>query len=368
MRRAVLWTLLTLCLYLAAEAALFRTGFYFRFVEPNSTTGNLESALYWLRHTPVNPRGEVAVFGDSRVAEGFSAPIATATIQNRLAFRNLSVPGMSLRNWFYLLRDADPARNRFRAIVLTLERYADNDSYDSPPDRIRDIRYSLGRLRLADCLDFPFTMTLPENRQAALTGCLLKGVPLRPDLAEFLRNPRQRIQEARASRQHGLEWNSAYTGIERNMVGLEVDLPRNTIVRFPPNVDSGVQVSLRQSILPERPPDAGVTTEYRKLWLGRLMDLYRGTSTKFVFVEMPRAPISIPEDPTPPRFIRSVQGQRGVAVLPAFTFRDLETPETFGDGLHLNAKGRVEFSKRLAGFVEAILAGSGSGASSGATK
>jgi hypothetical protein len=38
-------------------------------------------------------------------------------------------------------------------------------------------------------------------------------------------------------------------------------------------------------------------------------------------------------------------------VIPAATFADLESPENFFDGLHMNRTGRELFSKRLAAIV-----------------
>jgi hypothetical protein len=38
-------------------------------------------------------------------------------------------------------------------------------------------------------------------------------------------------------------------------------------------------------------------------------------------------------------------------------FEDLEKPELFADGLHLNRDGRPVFSSRVAGEVDAVLRG-----------
>jgi len=44
-----------------------------------------------------------------------------------------------------------------------------------------------------------------------------------------------------------------------------------------------------------------------------------------------------------------------LAVLPASTFRDLERPDFFADGLHLNRSGRPIFTTRMAEQVSAVL-------------
>jgi lysophospholipase L1-like esterase len=116
-----------------------------------------------------------------------------------------------------------------------------------------------------------------------------------------------------------------------------------------------VQITtIKNFVMPVRAPQTGALTRYRKLWLGRILDLYKDSATRMIFFELPRAPVPIPQAPTPPRFIDSVRGRPNVTVLPAATFRDLERPEIFADGLHLNHAGRPIFSARLAEQIAAV--------------
>jgi hypothetical protein len=339
------------------EAGIFRSGLYLRYLQPNSTTGDLEYNLYWLRQypaTPKPPQGEVLVVGDSRLAEGFSALHATEESKGRILFRNVAVGGMSVRNWYFLIRDADRHRKRFKAIVLGLDAYADNEALDSPPDRIGDLNYSIGRLRLTDCWDFAMSMKTPQRQRTALSGCLFKGLVFRADFHEFLSDPAKRIELAKQWHLNGLGWGAGYPGIERSLTGLSADFAKGAIT-FPPTLEEPVRATVRQTVTPNRPSDFGENTRYRKLWLGRIIDLYRGNPTKIIFVEMPRAPLPIPESKVPRRFIESVSSEPGVVVMPAATYRDLERPDLFGDGLHLNSVGRPLFSVRLAHDVLHIL-------------
>ncbi len=346
-QRAVLWSVITVVAFLAVEGGIFRSGLYTSYLEPNSSTGEVEDNLYWFRHTPPPSGGQIAVIGDSRLAEGFSSKIANAEATNGISFWNLAIGGMSTRNWYYLLRDVDPDRNRFRAVVLGLESYHDDDSFDSPPDRIRDLSYSLGRLRVSDCWSFARSMKSPDHQQTALSGCLFKGLAFRADIHAFLLDPAGRLKNVQAQHESGLGWATGYTGIDRDLTGLSLDSIHKEI-HFPPGLrDEGVKVSIRQTLTPDRPPDTGETTRYRQLWFGRIIDLYRGTKVRIIFIEMPRAPLPVPEGPTPPRFIQSITGMPNVTVVPADTFRKYERPELFGDGLHLNSTGRKQFSAEL---------------------
>jgi hypothetical protein len=354
LRAAVWWSIITLLGFLAIDFALSCSGSYLPYIDPNSSSGQVEDRIYWLRSTPPAKVSEIAVIGDSRVADGFSAPVADATSGNRLRYWNFGVPGMNPRVWDYVFREADPDRNRFRAVVLAIDHYTDDDDAEFiMSDRISDLRYSAALLRPGDCLDFAASFRTWENRPRALAGCLFKGLVLGPAIRGLLLNPYKHLKSVSDFHVNGLRYLDSYTGIDRNMVGLSADSNRGEI-HFPPGVDLTVQLSARLTITPKRLPYAGETTRYRQQWLGRVMDRYRGTRTKVIFFQLPRAPIPVPEHTAPERFIESVANLPGVFVTPESTFRNFEKPELFADGLHLNATARIGFSKALAGVVAGV--------------
>jgi hypothetical protein len=126
-RRSVLGrTLATSLGFLILEGLLFRTGWCNRWLEPNSSPGQVEGFLTCLAHAPRGPTcgisaGEVVVLGDSRIAHGLSVPAADTASGNRLRFGNLGIVGTLPSNWYYKLRDADPVHRRFTAVVLALD-------------------------------------------------------------------------------------------------------------------------------------------------------------------------------------------------------------------------------------------------------
>jgi len=95
-------------------------------------------------------------------------------------------------------------------------------------------------------------------------------------------------------------------------------------------------------------PQTGTLREYRAHWLGKIVDLYAGTKAKIVFLEMPRGPVARMESGVPAYVLDSLRSRPNVQVLPVDAFHDLERPELFADGLHLNRAGRPLFSQRLA--------------------
>jgi len=351
---ALLWTFISLIAFLIAEGAIFRLGWYNKYLEPQSSAGMVESYLFWLNHTLPTAVPEVMVLGDSRIAEGFSSRDADRVAGNKVHFWNFGMGGTSPRIWYYVLRDADPTRRRFRAIAIELDHYSDKDEFDSRPNRLIDLNFIIGRLRLTDCLEFAASMVSREFKEKALAGCLFKGIPLRRDAQEFLLNVSDRIKRSKDWRNKGLFYTTDYLGREENLVGLSADFVHRTIV-YPPGIDEQRRSTIEGMVMPAPAPQTGETTRYRELWMGRILDLYKDSPTQIIFYEVPRAPLPRPEDREPAIYLQSALKRPRVTALPQNTFRDLERPDVFFDGLHLNRIGRGIFSSRIAQTIPPLI-------------
>ncbi len=355
----VIRVLATVLGFLMLEALIFRTGWYNRWLEPNSAAGQVEGYLAWLDHARPNSASgtslaEVVVLGDSRVAHGLSAPGADAASGNQLHFWNLGIAGTLPRDWYYMLRDADPGHRRFAAVVLALDQYSDEDYRDVYADRIVDLNFVIARLGIGDCREFAGSMKSRGNRLNGWLGCLFKGVALHSDFRELLATWPSRFARAKAWREHGLSEVNAFPGIDRNLRGLRVDWERRAIT-FPPGIDDATRATIQATVMPDWPPNTGETTRYRQRWLPAIFDLYRNSPTRVILLELPRAPLRKPESSTPAVFLNAALPRNGVVAFDRETFRDLEAPEFFFDGLHLNGAGRAIFSARLGRTVAAVV-------------
>ena len=352
LRSAVWWTLVAIAGFLIVDSAIFRSGWYSKYLSPDSTTGEVEYHLLWLNRMPPAKTPSIVVVGDSRIAEGFSSRVANGATGGGINFVNLGMPGATPRVWYYTLRDADPARNRFSVIAIMLDQYSDQDAGEEGQNRTPDMNYLAQRLRLSDCWDFAQSWDDAALRKTALTGCLFPGTRLRSDVADFLSNIRLRLRRASDWRNNGARYQSDYTGIPMDLTGLWVDWPTRTI-HFPAGLTNQQTETIRTAVLPHPEPQTGALTRYRQRWLGGITDLYRNSSTRIVFFEIPRAPVPVPDAKEPARFVNSVVARPQVSVLPENAFRELEHPEVFADGYHLNQKGRVVFSALLAHTLQA---------------
>ncbi len=72
--------------YLLAEGIVFRSGFYSRFLEPESSTGSFERTFKPELYRHPTGKKEVLIVGSSRLAEGFSPPNWPTSTSPRRAF------------------------------------------------------------------------------------------------------------------------------------------------------------------------------------------------------------------------------------------------------------------------------------------
>src|SRR5437016_635586 len=124
LRDALLLTGFTILLVFSLDAAIFRTGAYLAVLEPNSYAGHFLAAVRNARAVQSGGTKPILLLGDSRMNEGFSAKIADG-LAGGLRFVNAAVPGSSLRTWYYILRAADPGRDRYSGIVVPLDDFDD---------------------------------------------------------------------------------------------------------------------------------------------------------------------------------------------------------------------------------------------------
>jgi hypothetical protein len=261
-------------------------------------------------------------------------------------FASLSLAGTSPRCWYYVLREVDPHSNGYAAIVIQLESFADEDGEEPMADQPGDLRTVAALLRPSDAWDFAMSYKKPRLRFEALRGALLKGYVLKHDVQAFLEHPGERMQRVALYRPNHAGWVYDYSGRSESLDGLRADWQRGTL-DIPASVPADIQARLRRVLLRKTAPQTGDQAAYRRLWFGRIVDRYRGSSTQLVFARVPRGPAMNPSfDPAgAPSTIREFQGVR---VLPPGTFEPLERPEYFWDELHMNAAGRERFSRELA--------------------
>jgi hypothetical protein len=336
--------------YLLVESLIFRSGYYARFLEPDSAAGSFERVFKSEKDRAPSHKKEVLIVGSSRMAEGFSAKVANLDRpEDGFRFANCAIPSAMPRAFYYLIRDLDPKRNRYAAIFVPIDDYDDPDDFEDISDRASELHLLINRLRITDILPYTLSFRSWKTRREVFRGAVFTGTVYQLDLADFIEHPTERLDRVKMFREGGALWAYDYNGIERTLAGLNVDYA-NHRVTFPPGMPVEQQHFLEETFF-RNPPQRGRMRAFELRWLGAVADLYRGSKTRIVFFQAPRSPAPKVEGAHKPgAAVDELAKRPGVTIIDRHKFESLERPELFADHVHLNSEGRKVFS---AIFVEA---------------
>lgn len=357
--RGVLACLLAIVALFGCDALLFRTPFYPSILEPDSSTGLFELILRREQAAQAaNGDNLVVTLGNSRFA--YSPRLSNeVTFRTGLVFRSAGVAGSDPRTWFYMLRDLDPTARRYRAIVFGVDDYDDEDGLFNPNDDIRSLHYVIARLRWYDAWPFAQSFDTPRLRFEVLRGGLLKGLIYQADFRAFLSDPGKRLRYIEQCREGYESWTYNFLETPQSLAGLEIDWS-NWTAKYPPGTDGNQRDTVKNYLMRRAAPQTGRMGNYRRLWFGRILDRYRRSRTRIVFVRLPRGALPRPDNliRTVSSSIREFASRSNVMLCQEHAFDSLERPELFKDGLHLNRAGIAQFSPMLAWKIGEMLGAS----------
>ena len=346
--------LATIAFFIAFEGILFHTGLYSSVVEPDSSTGYMELQLRNEIRRPKPNRNQVLAVGHSRMAL-LPRVVNEDKPGTGYTFASIALGGSTTRAWYYALRAVDPNARNYAAIVIPTDDYNEPDSYDYQSEREPDLHYLIARLEFHDLLEFPWTYRDKKLQWQIVRGMILKGTIYKRDFLEFLDHPIARIAKVRYYNSDSAGWYYSYGGVDQNLTGLQIDWQHKTM-QIPDRVSDSQRQDLKNELFPTLPPDEGRETAYLRYWYGRIIDHYRGSGTKLIFLRVPRAAVSPPDvPPKPASAVRQIASQPDVIVLDERLFNQLEHPDLFWDGWHMNRDGMEQFSKILAVEVRRVL-------------
>ena len=335
------------------DAVVFRFA-YPAWVEPDSTVGSVEMRLWNERKRERSNHPEMLAVGDSRMPL-FPRMANEVNAETGYVFASISSPGTTPRCWYYMLRDADPRGDLYSAIVIPEYHYEDRDSFDRYDERIRDLNYIVGRLRLMDAFELASSFHSREFQLKALRACLWKGFVYQTDFREYLRDPVARAEKVKQHRRDHWEWVYNYEGRKEDLVGLRADW-RNNRFQYTDNILPAMRAFLEKELLRPRVPDTDRIRAYRRKWYGKILEHYEGTETKIIFLRMPRGPVVRPASPAEETsVVLELAALPNVFAIDERAFDALEDPRYFVDPLHMNAKGCLLFSHMLAREIVGLL-------------
>jgi hypothetical protein len=333
--------LLGLAAFVCVDGVVFHSRLYTSFLAPDSYAGRLAVITRAEKDRVSSGLKEVLVLGDSRMAEGFSAAVADK-LSSGLKFVNLAEPASSVNVWDYMLREVDPTRRRYRAIVVPYGIGFEPNSADS-------LRISMAAplLHYRDCFNFASAFQRWPGRFKAFTACILRGTAFQNDLVDFLEHPIGRIRSIQQEPKR-LQSREVYKGRDYDIVGTSYD-PKTGQLTFPPRLTEPQKEAVRDSLVK---PSQSETQDYLRMQrdgIQRILNRYSASPTEIILTPVPRGPFAgFPgASMTFHAAFPTITTQRAVFSLPEQTFDFLERPEYYFDGFHLNAKGRQKFTETL---------------------
>jgi hypothetical protein len=354
-KRAFLILVASVVGFAGVDLLAFHTRLYPYWVATDSSTGYVETVLDHEAKRAKQGPNQILGIGDSRMA--LVAKTANAmTAETGYQYGTIAVAGTTPRCWYYMLRAADPKANQYRAIVIGIESYNDDELLEDYAERESDLNYVIHRLELRDLAEFSQSYRDPQRQWRAASGIAFKGLVYKRDLQDFLQHPMQRVQTVRQSWRDSHIWFYDFRTDDKSLAGLTVDWP-NRAITVPPGTPADVEAALKNRLVEALPPQTGRHSAYLKYWLGRIRDHYRGSKTRLVFLRLPRAAWIRPDMPptNPQSSLHQLEKEPNVTLLPESLFNELEAPERFHDQVHMNQGGLDRFTEILARQMPQVL-------------
>jgi hypothetical protein len=346
---------------LAVDFLVFRTGMYFRLVEPESTAGTLMMTRLAAVSAYRPEARNIVVIGDSRIGEGFSSRIANQIGEaHGINFIHLGVAGSTPRVWKYSLQTTEQRTGRFAAVVLMATSFQDTSPFEDLAERVLDISYLMPILRTVDTFEFVTSFSSGGARRQALRAFVFPAVAMQNDVRKFFWSPVARIEKA-------IVWSNGFPGWFYDYPGRPERLPDISQATLAAAVDDPtvVPASLRDGLVAylraarNRPTAEQIekTAAYRSRWFGRIAEYFQSRGTPVFVVQIPRGPFHqtlVGNNPAQGALAELSRAEK-LTLLATTPFLDLEEPQFFFDFLHLNQAGRLAFSQRLAEALTRVL-------------
>lgn len=334
--------LLGIAVFICVDGAIFHSGLYVSILAPSSYAGRVERITLAEKKRAASGLKEVLVLGDSRIAEGFSATLANELGSSAgLKFVSLAEPAASANTWYYMVREVDPTKRRYSAVIIPY-------GLGYEPNNADPLRISMTAplLRYEDSFHFASGFQRWSGRFRAFIAGILRGSAYQDDVVDLLAHPLARIENVRqADRTHS---RSEYKGRDYDLVGTSYNAETGAVT-FAPKLTEAQRLAFRKSLIQPSRSDTEYSLKLQRDWIPRIIDRYSDSPTAIVLTPLPRGPFlelggfsKGYESVLPTSVI-----ERTRFSLPGHTFDFLEKPENYFDAFHLNAKGRQKFTETL---------------------
>jgi hypothetical protein len=315
---------------------------YVSILAPSSYAGRVERITLAEKKRAPSGLKEVLVLGDSRIAEGFSANLANELGSPAgLKFVSLAESAASANTWYYMVREVDPTKRRYSAIIIPY-------GLGYEPNNADPLRISMTAplLRYEDSFHFASGFQRWSGRFRAFIAGILRGSAYQDDVVDLLAHPIARIKNVRQADR--TQSGSEYKGRDYDLVGTSYDAATGAVT-FAPKLTEAQRLAFRKSLIQPSQSDTEYSLKLQRDWIPRIINRYADSPTAIVLAPLPRGPFLELGG-----FSKGYESVLPISViertnfsLPGHTFEFLEKPEYYFDAFHLNAKGRQKFTETL---------------------
>jgi hypothetical protein len=356
-RHPLLIVLLGVATFFLLDFAIFRSGLYLRIVPPVTTSAKLLAAVRAESARPSSPRRDVLITGNSRMEFGFQEDYLQRHPDARIAPVKVAVPGSDLKWWYYILKDIDPRQDRYAAVVLSVNAYKIEPGLLDDENAYSTAQSIVPILHIDEIPAFVDTFTDPPTRARVLRKALMVGrgaalewlLPIWRGMVRVLQGGQLRQLDP---------VNPPLQTVEKLQVS-----PDGKVIDYPDHFDAFQKKDADESYV--RAPEADIRKEteenarFQEKWLRRIADLYTGSATRIIVVQLPRWPAPLPAvtpENDAPDLRNDLADVSNINFVDDQEFQYLENPRYFTDVFHMNSRGQAEFTEKFVPRLEKMLA------------
>jgi len=354
----MLLVFLSVLVFFAGDNLLFRTALYTRFLPRITKEAKVAQFARVERGRDPSGRKEVLVTGNSRMEYGFWDGLANSNDgSGQIRFIQAATGGSSEKWWYYILKYVDPNHDRYSAIVISTADYTITPFWDDFENDPETAEVLTPLLSWNDWPAFIGSFTDENVRERAKYQAIFTSHSAGIGM---LVNSTRILQRFAGGGERKILTDA---GPPENVDQLQLTADLSTVTAYPSHFDSFRRHETNLYL--NRPSaDAARALTARNLlfhsyWAGKILEEYRGSPTRIIFVQMPRSPLPLPAIeaiPGAPQLQANLPRQSNVTFLDPEEFTSLERPQYFYDILHMNAAGRRQFTLGLADRVKALIA------------
>jgi hypothetical protein len=355
---------LSVLLFFALDALLFRSGLYGRFGDPGSTPGKVFDMVYFNQVAPMDPARDVYLLGSSKTEWGFGIDdffdlFPGAPINPIMG----ASPGSNEEWWYYELLAIDPHHDRFRAIVVPIAGYKVYPWREDKENSYTTAQALAPIISPAAWPSFLQSFTDIGVRLRVLALALFSSHDYVLDVQTLLLHPIWRYR-SRIDRAHiGRDWLRDNHGSPSTLTHLIIDSATKKPISYPKWYDDFKKHETYQEFVAPTSDEAKAWTArnaaFEAKWVALIVQAYQGSKTQLIFIDIPHEPMSLPAQlpiPDAPDVQAMIPDAPNVTVIPEDAFSYLERPQYFADVLHLNNVGHQQFTIKLGGRLLTLLA------------